>query len=231
MSRLRLDTWSDVACPWCYVGKRRLELALERFAERAAVDLYWRSFELDPSAREADATYDHDEWLARKYRMPVEVARRRTAQLCEMARVDGLELRFDRLRPGNTFDAHRLLHLARETGRQGPLKERLLRAYFSEGEPIGQREVLLRLAVEVGLDSAEVSSALESGRFGDAVRNDERQAAELGIQGVPFFVIGERYAISGAQPPELLLTALERAFSELEPLSYPEGAVCEPESC
>ena len=234
MSRLRLDIWSDIACPWCYVGKRRLELALEQFPHRDQVEIQWHSFELDPAApREMDTSLTHAEWLAKKYRMSVDGAQRRIDHLTELARVDGLDFRFDRLRPGNTFDAHRLLHLAKTKGQQDKVMERFMRGYLTDGEPIGRPDALLKLALEIGLDSDEVKETLEGERFGAEVRSDEQSAAELGINGVPFFVLAERYAVSGAQPPDLLLAALEKAWGELEPtsLDFVDGTVCGPEGC
>jgi predicted DsbA family dithiol-disulfide isomerase len=234
MSRLRLDIWSDIACPWCYVGKRRLELALEKFPERAEVEIFWHSFELDPSApREMDTTQTHAEWLAKKYRMSVEAAQRRIDQLTALARADGLDFRFDRLRPGNTFDAHRLLQLAKTKRLQDKLMERFMRGYLTDGAPIGRRDALLELAVEIGLDRDEVHDTLESGSFGAEVRAEEQRAGELGIHAVPFFVLAERYAVSGAQPPELLLAALTKAWSDIAPSSekFVDDAVCGPDGC
>lgn len=234
MSKLRIDIWSDIACPWCYVGKRRLESALERFPHRAEVDLVWRSFELDPSApREQDTSVAYAERLARKYRKTVAEAQKMIDHLTAVARDDGLDLHFERARPGNTFDAHRLLHLAAARGLQNALKERFFRAYLCEGEPIGSPEALVRLASETGLDPELARATLAGDSHAADVRADERQAAELGIHGVPFFVLASRYAVSGAQPADLLLQALTKAWSDLprpiETLS--EGAACGPDGC
>ena len=155
-------------------------------------------------------------------------------RMVDVARSEGLAFDFDRIRPGNTFDAHRLIHLAREHGLQDRTKERLLGAYLEEGQAIADRENLQRLAVEAGLDPGTAKSALQSDAFADAVRADEKEAASLGIHGVPFFVVGGRYALSGAQPAELLLEVIEQAFRELGPqelFSVSEGAVCGPEGC
>jgi predicted DsbA family dithiol-disulfide isomerase len=146
---------------------------------------------------------------------------------------DGLEFRFDRIRPGNTFDAHRLLHLAHERGRQDALKERLMRAYMTEGQAIGEPEVLAPLAVEVGLDAAEVAELLAGDRYASEVRQDEALARELGITGVPFFVLAGKLGVSGAQPADVLLGALDRAWAEHKPglESFAEGATCGPDGC
>lgn len=234
MTRLRVEIWSDIACPWCYVGKRRFELALEQFEQRERVDVVWRAFELDPRAPvEVDGSLSHAERLAKKYGSSVRTAEMRIAHLAELARADGLDFRFDRLRTGNTFDAHQLVHLGLVRGRQDAVQERFFRGYFCEGEPIGRREALVRLAAEAGLDAAEASETLETGAYAAEVRADERRAAELGISGVPFFVLDGRYGVSGAQPAELLLTVLERAFGELQPEApvVAESAACGPDGC
>ena len=234
MKKLRIDVWSDIACPWCYVGKRRLEAALARFPHRESVEVVWRAFELDPSApRERDGTVSYAERLANKYRRSVSEADAMIRSMTDVAREDGLDFHFERIRPGNTFDAHRLLHLAAERGTQDAVKERFLRAYMTEGEPIGDPETLARLATEAGLDAAEVRALLAGDMLSREVRADEEQARELGITGVPFFVLGGRYAVSGAQPAALLLGAISRAWDELaaKPVALAEGAACGPDGC
>lgn len=230
---LRIDVWSDIACPWCYVGKRRLEAALERFAHRDAVTVVWRSFELDPSApRELPADLPFAARLARKYGSSVADAERMIARMTDTAAADGLDLHFERVRPGNTFDAHRLLHLAHERGLQGALKERLFRAYLSDGELIGDPDTLVRLAVEVGLSEPEARSVLAGDAHASEVRADETEARRLGIRGVPFFMFAGRHAVSGAHPPEALLAALNAAWSEVGRPEEPAAVgVCGPEGC
>jgi predicted DsbA family dithiol-disulfide isomerase len=219
---VKVEIWSDVVCPWCYVGKRRFEQALARFAHRDDVTVVYRSFELDPSAPVTrNGTYA--EHLARKYGMTVERAAQLNEQMTQTAAADGLDFRFDRLRAGNTFDAHRLLHLARDRDRQPALKERPLAATFTDGEPIADRDTLVRLATEVGLDETEVRAVLDSDRYADDVRADERQAQAYGITGVPFFVVDDKYGVSGAQPAELLLEVLETAHRESTPLTVVTG--------
>jgi predicted DsbA family dithiol-disulfide isomerase len=213
---LNVEIWSDVVCPWCYIGKRRFESALARFPHRDEIEITWRSFELDPSAP-ALRTEDYAERLAAKYGMTRQQAVAKHEQLTEMATREGLDFHFDRARSGNTFNAHRLLHLARERGVQDELEERLMRAYFSEGEPIGDVATLARLAEEVGISAADAQAVLSSDTFADDVRADEREAQELGINGVPFFVLDRRYGISGAQPAEVFEQALEQAWAEAHP--------------
>jgi predicted DsbA family dithiol-disulfide isomerase len=233
MSRLRIDVWSDIACPWCYVGKRHLEQALGSFPEAADVEVVWHAYELNPSAaRETREEGTHAERLAKKYGMSLDEARRRIDHLVNVGKAGGLSLDFDHIRPGNTFDAHRIVHYARELGLQDAVKERFLRGYLTEGEAIGNPEVLLRLAVEAGLDADRVSSILASDTYTREVRTDEAEAQRLGISGVPFFVVGGRYALSGAQPAEVMGRALRQAWSELAaPVELAEGAACGPDGC
>jgi predicted DsbA family dithiol-disulfide isomerase len=229
---MHVEIWSDIACPWCYVGKRRLEAALAGFDGADDVQVTWRAFELDPGAPserpEGGAVH-----LARKYGTSVEQARAMEDQMTGVAAGDGLDFRFDRLRPGNTFDAHRVVHLAAEHGRQDAMKERLMRAYLTEGELVSDHATLRRLAAEVGIPDAEVADLLATERLAEEVRDDERTAAALGITAVPFFVVDRAIAASGAQPPELLRELLRRA-AELARPPIPVvagGEACGPAGC
>jgi predicted DsbA family dithiol-disulfide isomerase len=210
---MQVEIWSDVVCPWCYVGKRRFESALARFGARDDVDVVWRSFELDPDAPQ-QRELPSAEHLAQKYGMTIEQAEAANQRLTDLAAAEGLEYHLDRTAGGNSFDAHRLLHLAAASGRQDALKERLLRAYFTEGAAIGRPDVLELIAVDAGLDPVEVADVLAGEHFADEVRADEQRARALGINGVPFFAIDGRYGISGAQSSDLILSALEQAWSE-----------------
>jgi predicted DsbA family dithiol-disulfide isomerase len=234
---MKVEIWSDVVCPWCYIGKRRFEAALARFSHRDDVEVLWRSFELDPSAP-ARRAGDSAERLAAKYGMSREQAVASQDRLTQMATQEGLAFHFDQAQSGNTFDAHRLLHLAAERCVQDEVKERLFRAYFSEGEPIGDRETLARLAMEVGLASVDAEAVLASDKYAEDVRTEEHEASELGINGVPFFVVDRRYGVSGAQPADVLLQVLERAWVDSHPtlLLTPAGVsvsdtTCTDESC
>jgi predicted DsbA family dithiol-disulfide isomerase len=210
---LTVEIWSDVVCPWCYIGKRRFEAAMESFEHADEVTIMWRSFELDQEApRESEGTAA--ERLAAKYGMSIERAETLHGEMTERAAAEGLEFRFDLACGGNTFDAHRLIHLAATYGHQAAAQERLMRAYFTEGERIADKDTLIRLLVEVGVDAEEARDVLETERFASDVREDELLAAQLGIQGVPFFVLDRRLGVSGAQPPEVLVQALQRGWDE-----------------
>jgi predicted DsbA family dithiol-disulfide isomerase len=206
-----VEIWSDIACPWCYVGKRRFEAALAAFEHRDEVAVTWRSFELDPQAPVARAV-DSATHLAQKYGMTRDEALASQRKLAEVAAGDGLDMRFDLARGANTFDAHRLVQLAKARGVQDAMKERLMRAYFTEGERIGDPETLARLALEVGLSEEDVREVLAGERYATDVRDDERTAMELGINAVPFFVVDRRIGAAGAHPPEALGELLRRGW-------------------
>jgi predicted DsbA family dithiol-disulfide isomerase len=207
-----VEIWSDIACPWCYIGKRRFEAALEQFEHRGDVHVAWRSFELDPGAPH-ERTGDRAERLAQKYGMTVEQARESEQRLTGLAADEGLAFRFDIARSGTTFDAHRLVHLAEAHDLQDAMKERLLQAYFTEGELISDHDTLVRMAVAVGLEEQEVRELLAGERYADEVRADERTAGELGISAVPTFVVDRELGVSGAQPPEALLDLLRQGWA------------------
>jgi predicted DsbA family dithiol-disulfide isomerase len=222
-----IDIWSDVACPWCAVGRAHLQQALDTFRATPGapeVTVRWRSFELDPTAPKVREG-DYVQRLADKYGMPRAQMDEMTRQMEARGRALGIPFDFSDMHPGNTFDAHRLLHLAHEHGVQDALKDRLFRAYFGEGAAVGLVDTLVPLAVEVGLDEAEVREVLASDRYADAVRADEMAARQMGVSGVPFFVIDRRYGVSGAQPPEVLLQCLQEARPA------PAAEACGPDGC
>jgi predicted DsbA family dithiol-disulfide isomerase len=224
---ITVEIWSDVVCPWCYIGKRRFERALADFEQ--PVDIVWRSFQLDPEAPVREDGGFAESFAARKG-LEVGHVRSMFTHVTEVAAGEGLAYDFDRVHGANTFDAHRLLHLAAAQGRQGELKERLLRAYFTEGEWIGDRAVLARLASEVGLDEAEARRALEDGAYADEVHADIQTARSFGISGVPFFVFDRTFGVSGAQPVEVFTRALEAA-REASTVDASAGEACDDGSC
>jgi predicted DsbA family dithiol-disulfide isomerase len=209
---MEIEIWSDIACPWCYVGKRRFETALAQFEHADQTTVTWRSFELDPSAP-LERSGEGAAHLAEKYGMTVEQARASQAGLAQTAAGEGIEMRFDIQRMGRTFDGHRLIHLGAEHGIQDAVKERLMRAYFTEGALMSDTETLIALAAEAGLDEGEARATLASDRFADEVRADEHDAQRLGISAVPTFVADRALGVSGAQPPEQLLAFLREAWS------------------
>jgi predicted DsbA family dithiol-disulfide isomerase len=230
-----VEIWSDVVCPWCYIGKRRFEAAIEEFEHKDEVEVRWRSFELDPGApfRRSGTMAEH---LARKYGMSAEEAESRLESMNRLAAAEGLEYDLSRTNGGNTFDAHRLIHLGYGKGAEtgAAIKEALLKAYFVDLEPISEPEVLQRVGESVGLDAEEVTALLESDRFAAEVRADEAEAKELGCTGVPFFVFDRAFAVPGAQDADTFLAVLRRAWSRAHPVEVVEsanGSVCTDDSC
>ncbi|MBV1862126.1 MAG: DsbA family oxidoreductase [Nannocystaceae bacterium] len=231
MNPVKVEIWSDVACPWCWVGKRHLEQAAASF-ERP-VEIRWRAFELDSSApKELDTSIDYVDRLARKYGKSRDGAQQMIDRMTEVGRQRGLDFRFDRARPGNTFDAHRLLAWAADSDKQTALKERLFEAYMHEGKSVSDHETLVQLAQDVGLDPERAQSILSSDDFTDEARADQATAGQLGITGVPFFVIDGRIGVEGAQPPEVLLSALQKAAADAPAqISAPEAPGCGTDGC
>lgn len=208
---MKIEIWSDYVCPFCYIGKRRFEAALAQFPHRDELEVVFKSFELDPDA-DRDSDVKSPEMLMKKYGMSREQVDANLAHLTEQAREVGLEYHLAEAIQTNTFDAHRLTWFAAEHGKMDEMAERLLRAHFTETKHIGDRETLANLAADIGLDREQVLDMLAAGEYADEVRADEQEAQQLGIRGVPFFVIDRRYAVSGAQPTEVFLQALEAAF-------------------
>lgn len=213
LNKMRIDIWSDYACPFCYIGKRRLENALRDFPGRDEVEVVFRSFELDPHAKVLQSGDIHSK-LAEKYGMTRERAKEMNAQLGAQAKEEGLDFRFDSIISTNTFDAHRLGHYAREHGKAAEMTERLLQAYFTDGSHLGKKESLAELAAEVGLDKQDVLYMLAGNAFTEAVRQDEEEARRLGITGVPFFVVNGKYGVSGAQPLAVFKDVLNTVWAE-----------------
>src|SRR5512146_1317644 len=205
---MQVEIWSDVICPWCYIGKRRFEQALAGFSQRESVQVIWRSFELDPNApRRREGTLE--EMLAKKYRVSLQEAAAMNARVTGLAREVGLEYRLDKARPGNTFDAHRLLHFADSKQLGDRATGRIMHGYFSEGLEVGDRAALARLAPEFGIAESEALAILESDDYSKEVRADEARAAAFGVTGVPFFLFDEKTAITGAQAVEAFAGALQ----------------------
>jgi predicted DsbA family dithiol-disulfide isomerase len=208
---MQVEIWSDVICPWCYVGKRRFELALAKFSQKESVTIIWRSFELDPkSPPQYPVTLE--EMLAQKYGVSPQEAAEMNARVTGLAKEVGLEYHLSKARPGNTFDAHRLLHFAASKQLGDKATERIMHAYFSEALPVGERAALAKLAPEFGISESDALAMLESDDYAEAVRTDEAHASGFGISGVPFFVIDEKIGISGAQPVAEFANALQNVW-------------------
>jgi predicted DsbA family dithiol-disulfide isomerase len=237
---MRIEIWSDVVCPWCYIGKRRLDKALAAFTGQheglaGDVEIVWRSFQLDPSAP-TEPTETVAEALGRKYGGGPEAGREMIDRVEAVAAEEGLLFRHHRSLRVGTVDAHRLLHLALATGGpvlQGRLKEALLAAYFVETENVADHDTLTRLATAAGLEETRVREVLGSSEYADEVEADIREAAALGATGVPFYVVDRRYGVSGAQPSEVFVQVLERAWNDAHPaLDLVGGAdACGPDGC
>ncbi|WP_116043458.1 DsbA family oxidoreductase [Amycolatopsis palatopharyngis] len=231
---MRIDIWSDIVCPWCAIGKAQLDAALAQFEHADEIELVWRSFELDPGAP-AVRDGDYAAMLARKYGTSAAGGEAMVQRMTATAAEAGVEFHLDRARPGNSFDAHRLVHLAADRDLQLVVKQRFLQAYLSEGEAIGEHETLTRLATQAGLDPDEVRDVLASDAYADAVRADESEALRLQISGVPLFLVDGRLAIPGAQPPEVILQTLHRAWRERPVLAVNseigDAPSCGPQGC
>jgi len=213
---ISIDIWSDIACPWCYIGKRNLEKGLAATAgddDAPQVRITFHSFELSPDTP-VDFDGDEIDFLAGHKGMPREQVEQMLGQVTSVAAAAGLEYRFDLLQHTNTVKAHELLHFAKAKGLQHEMEERLMSAYFTEGRHVGRVDDLVALAEEVGLDAAEARSALESSAYLDAVRADQAQARAYGINGVPFFVIDGQYGVSGAQPPEAFENVIRDVWAQ-----------------
>ncbi|MFQ6172129.1 DsbA family oxidoreductase [Oryzobacter sp. R7] len=208
---MRIDVWSDILCPFCHLGRRHLELALEQFEHADEVGVVWHSFQLDRNAPAVDDAPVIDK-VAAKYGASREQMVAQHEQMARDAAAVGLDFAWADLKGGNSYDAHRLVHLARSLGREGEVTERVMRAWYSEGQAIGDREVLVRLAVESGLEEDVVRETLESDDFGIDVRTDLALASQIGITAVPTFVLDQKYGVSGAQPVEVLLGSIRQVW-------------------
>jgi predicted DsbA family dithiol-disulfide isomerase len=213
---MKVEIWSDIMCPFCYIGKRRFEEALTRFPHADQVQVQWRSFELDPNMQTRPDQSIH-ELLAERKGMSVEQGRQMNTQMAQHAATVGLEFNFDKTIPANTFNAHRLIHLAAAHGKQDAMKERILRAYFTEGQNVDDPATLTHLAGELELPVAEVAELFTTDNYAQDVRHDEYQARQIGVRGVPYFVFADKYAVSGAQPTELFEEVLGKVWEEVRP--------------
>ena len=212
-SLFTVEIWSDIVCPFCYLGKRKFEAALEQFPERNQVRIVWKSFQLNPDVM-TDTSITVYEHLSRSKGISEDVARQMAEGVTERAREVGLHYDFDKAVVANTFKAHCLLHLAKEKGLQNEMKERLLKAYFIEGKNVDDTEILVNTGIEIGLNGAEIREKLNAEEYRAAVQEDMDLAQRFGIRGVPFFVFDRKYAVSGAQESNVFLQTLQNAYKE-----------------
>lgn len=227
---MKIDIWFDLVCPFCSLGRRRFEAALAEFEHRDEVEVRWHSYELDRQAP-AVATDTLPEHLSAKYGMSVADAEAAQERLARDFEEFDLVFNWRAAQRGNTFDAHRLVHLAQDQGMGNAVVERLMRGYFSEGEAIGDRDTLVKLAVDAGLAEADVRAAFDSEELASRVRTDEALAAQIGVQGVPFFVFDERLGLSGAQPPAVFTQALTQAWDTKDEAREYAGGGCGGDCC
>lgn len=210
---MKVQIWSDIACPFCYIGKKQLETALEQFPEKEQVEIEFKSFELDPNAP-TQVDYDVHDMLVKKYGMSRSQAMAMNEQVKQAGKEKGIDFQFDPLVLTNTFDAHRLAQYAGQMGKGDFVMGELFQAYFTDGKHVGDRQTLLDIAEKAGLDVKEVQQVLGGEAFADHVRKDEQEARQLGINAVPFFLINNKYSVAGAQPADTFLRALETAWTE-----------------
>ena len=231
---MQVEIWSDVMCPFCYIGKRKFEAALEQFPQRDKIKVEWKSFQLMPGLK-TDANVKLDQFLAKEKGVSIEQARSMNHHVSQIAKDIGLDYRLDQAIPANTINAHRFAHYAKENGKQDEAEEQLFRAYFVEGKNLDNIPTLVKLGEAIGLDGDKVKLALENNHYADDVQTDLYEAQLAGVRGVPYFVFNKKLAISGAKEPETFLEALENTFAEWRennmeaPMDIIEGQSCTPE--
>lgn len=232
--KMKLEIWSDVACPWCYIGKRRFEEALDQFEHADEIEIVWKSFQLNPEQKtgEFESTYAY---LANKMHTSEAQAKQMTNQVTEVAKTVGLHYDFDQVVEANTFRAHQMIHYANTVGKQDVAKERLLKAHFEEGKNVDDINTLLDLGVEIGLDRNALNEVLNNNTYASAVKGDIQEAQQIGVRGVPFFVFDRTYGVSGAQQADVFLETLTKAYNEWKAkqpqpqLKMVDGKVCTPD--
>lgn len=229
---MKVEIWSDVACPWCFIGKRRFETALAAFPHRENVEVIWRSYQLDPGLPDHYDGTEQD-YLSTRKGMPADQVAKMFTHVANEAKGEGLAYDFGKVVVANSFTAHRLIHLAAAHGVQDAAKERLLSDHFEHGKDIGNQEYLTALGQDLGIAAGEVAELFSSDKYAEDVRLDFEEARALGVTGVPFFVIDRKFGLSGAQPSETFTAALTRAWDEAKPLELVNAAegVCGPDGC
>ena len=236
---MNIEIWSDIACPFCYIGKRHLEEAKDLLPFKDELNIIWKSFQLDPTYHNTKNETIYEQ-LENSKGMSVDQVKQMTGQVLDMATNAGLKFNFEQITPANTFDAHRLIHLASHHNLQDQAKEALLQAYFIDGKDVADKTALLKIAEDIGLDQTQILETLDSDKFSDEVKHDIKESRDIGVQGVPFFVLDRKYAISGAQPVTAFKDALTQAYKEwkssqpvdkLTSLNVSGNAICDDDGC
>jgi predicted DsbA family dithiol-disulfide isomerase len=210
---MKIEIWSDVMCPFCYIGKRKFEAALEQFENKENVEVVWKSFQLNP-AMKTDPSKNMTEYLAEIKGWSIQQAKEMNAHVTNMAKEVGLHYDFEKAIVANSFDAHRLIQLAKKHGKGDAAEEQLFKAYFTEGKNTDDHKTLLEIGQSIGLDELEIKEVLASNQFSEEVKKDINEAQQIGVRGVPFFVVDRKYGVSGAQPSEIFLETLTKAWAE-----------------
>jgi predicted DsbA family dithiol-disulfide isomerase len=231
--KMKVEIWSDVMCPFCYIGKRRFENALQKFAHKDEIEVIWKSYQLDPSIK-TESGKNINQYLAERKGWTLDYARQMNAHVTNMAKEVGLHYDFDKAVVANSFDAHRFSHLAAKYGLGDAAEERLFKAYFTEGKNIADHNTLVQLGLEIGIDASVIKQTLATDVYTYEVLHDINEAEALGLRGVPFFVMNRKFGVSGAQPEEVFLKTLEKSFDDWQQeqqqlaLTTTEGEVCKP---
>ncbi len=232
--KMKVEIWSDVICPFCYIGKRTFEMAMAQMPQRENIEVIWKSFQLQPDLI-TDPSKNTIEHLAQSKGWTMAYTKNAVSQVLSMAQEVGLQYNFDKAVVANSFDAHRLSHYAAQHNKGNEMEEQLFKAYFIDGKNTADHATLTQLAAEIGLNESEVKDVLSSNKYADAVRQDIYEASQVGVSGVPFFVFNNKYAVSGAQESRIFLEVLQKSFSEWNAdngkssLQIKEGAVCTPQ--
>lgn len=233
-NKMKIEIWSDVMCPFCYIGKHKFETALEQFEDKNNIEIEWKSFQLMPELEKGKVS-DLERILVEKRGIDLQQAKAMNAQVSQAGEQIGITFNFDKALAVNTFDAHRFIHFAKHNGKQNEAEEVLFRSYFTDGKNVSNFSTLIQLGEEIGLDTNALKTALENGSYADEVRADIYEAQQIGARGVPFFVFNRKYAVSGAQAPQTFLQTLEKSFTEWRKenpetkLEIIDGKVCTPD--
>jgi len=212
-NKMKVEIWSDVMCPFCYIGKRKFETALNQFPEKENVQLIWKSFQLSPDMK-TDPGKNINQFLAAHKGITLQEAKRMNDHVTQLAAKVGLVYDFDKAIVANSFNAHRLVHFAKHHGKQNEAEEQLFKAYFTDGKNTDDTTTLIQLGTEIGLDATALKTVLETDKYAEDVKADIQEAHQIGVRGVPFFVFDRKYAVSGAQESPVFLQTLEKSFAE-----------------